>query len=130
MPSWIHTADGRGLAGMVGPGGDAEADQSLDPARRPAGRRLQHPGGQPEGHARLHLQEAVDDPQGAEPDPQHPAGDGLRAPPPVGAPDSDSPRATARRYCMERSTFQATTNRTRITKINAPWRTRASWKAR
>ena len=79
---------------VVDPGGLAQAHQVLHPRRRDARGRLDHLGGQPGGHGRLGLQDAVEQPQQAEPDPQQPPSRGL------GSGENDDP--PARRYRRRR----------------------------
>ena len=59
---------------VVGPDGRAAVDEVLHPGRRAWPRRLDHARREPEGHGRLQLQQAVEDPEAAEADAEDPPG--------------------------------------------------------
>ncbi len=75
---------GAGLDRVIRPAGPGPVHQVLDPAGGTRRGRLDDLGRQPGRHGRLRLEQPVEDPDDAEPDPQQPPGHGLAAGLPAG----------------------------------------------
>ena len=114
---------------VIAPDGGHGVVDVLDPAGRGGRRRLDHLRRHAEGHRRLALEDAIEDPEQAERDPEQASGDGLRrieratergVPVPVAWPAEAAPT---------RCRFQATATRARIKRTTRPWCSRADWKA-